>query len=151
MRLKQAFYKFGQSTSILIINKFPLYHLKYEWKPIDHFRVALNLIIKARLSAKFLLWKSVFMHMQTKLLFHFESFSLSLVFIMRFAATQNWPIILIKTMHRSLAFVMKFKLGNVLLVKVLRLLPSTTFFFFFFFFFFFLSLHNFLRFYKTML
>ena len=36
---------------------------------IDHFWVALNLIMKARLSAKFLLWKIIFIHMQTKLIF----------------------------------------------------------------------------------
>ena len=36
---------------------------------IDHFRVALNLIMKASLSAKFLLRKLVFIHMQTKLIF----------------------------------------------------------------------------------
>ena len=37
--------------------------------PLDHFRVGLNLIMKARLSAKFLLRKLVFIHMQTKLIF----------------------------------------------------------------------------------
>ena len=36
---------------------------------IGHFQVALNLILKARLSVKFLLWKSVFVHVQTKLIF----------------------------------------------------------------------------------
>ena len=34
---------------------------------IAHFQVGLSLIVKARLSAKFLLWKLVFIHMQTKL------------------------------------------------------------------------------------
>ena len=38
-------------------------------KLIGHFRVALNLSMKARLRAQFLLWKLVFIHMQTKLIF----------------------------------------------------------------------------------
>ena len=37
-------------------------------KVIGHFRVAVNLIIKVRLSAKFLLGKLVFIHMLTKLI-----------------------------------------------------------------------------------
>ena len=37
----------------------------------------LNLITKARLSAKFLLWKLVFIHMQKKVNFHMKSFTLS--------------------------------------------------------------------------
>ena len=36
---------------------------------VGHFPVDLNLIMKARLSAKFLLQKLVFIHMQTKLIF----------------------------------------------------------------------------------
>ena len=36
---------------------------------IGDFRVALNLIMKARLSAKFLFIKLFFIHMQTKLIF----------------------------------------------------------------------------------
>ena len=35
---------------------------------IVHFRISLNLIMKASLSAKFLLRKLVFIHMQTKLI-----------------------------------------------------------------------------------
>ena len=46
---------------------------------ISHFRVAVNLIIKARLNVKLLM----------------ESFALSLVYKMRFTATRKWPI----TMH----------------------------------------------------
>ena len=59
---------------------------------IGHFRVAVNLIIKARLRAKFLLWKLVFIHMQTKLIFIWKAFALSLAFIMRLTATRKWPI-----------------------------------------------------------
>ena len=64
---------------------------KFLCETIDHFRVALNLIMKARLSAKFLLWKLVFIRMQTKLIF-ILSFALSLAFIVRFTATRKWPI-----------------------------------------------------------
>ena len=56
-----------------------------------NFRVALDLIIKEKLSAKFLLGKLVFIHVQTKVTY-MKSFALSLAFIMRFTATQKWPI-----------------------------------------------------------
>ena len=59
---------------------------------IDHFWVVLNLIIKARLRAKFLFWKLVFIHMQNKINFLIKSFALSLAFIVRFTATRKWPI-----------------------------------------------------------
>ena len=39
--------------------------LSYHDGEIGDLRVALNLIVKARLSAKHLLWKLVFSHMQT--------------------------------------------------------------------------------------
>ena len=48
---------------------------QFWWRPrpytlaIDHFWIALNLVMKARFSAKFLSWKLVFIHMQTKLIF----------------------------------------------------------------------------------
>ena len=48
-----------------------------------------NLIMKASLSAKFFIWKLVFIHMQTKL-----SFERSLAFIMRFTATRIGHFIL---------------------------------------------------------
>ena len=57
-------------------------------------RVALNLVMEARLSAKFLLRKLVFIHMQTKLIFtgiivlHFSLASRKV----RFTATRKWPV-----------------------------------------------------------
>ena len=59
---------------------------------IGHFRVAVNLIMKARLSAKFLLRKLVFIHLQTKLIFIRKAFALSPAFIMRFTATRKWTM-----------------------------------------------------------
>ena len=52
----------------------------------------MNLIMKAGLSAKFVLSKLVFIHMQTKLIFKCKAFALSQAFIMRFTATGKWPI-----------------------------------------------------------
>ena len=61
--------------------------------PMGHFRVALNLIMKPRLSAKFLLRKLVFIHeYANKTNFHMKIFALSLAFIMRFTATRKWTI-----------------------------------------------------------
>ena len=54
----------------------------HKCKIIGHFRVSVNLIVKARLSAKF------------SFLFNLKDFVLnSLAFIMRFTATQKWPIV----------------------------------------------------------
>ena len=54
---------------------------------MDHFRAALNLIMKARLSAKF-----YYESYPNKTKFHMNSFALDLALIMRFTATQKWPI-----------------------------------------------------------
>ena len=64
---------------------------------IDHFRAALNLIVKVRLSAMFLLWKLVFIQMQKKkqTIFHTKSPALSLAFIMRFITTGKCTIVVI--------------------------------------------------------
>ena len=48
--------------------------------------------MKARLNAKFLLWKWVFYWYANKTNFHIKSFALSFAFIMRFTATRKWPI-----------------------------------------------------------
>ena len=42
------------------------FHFQY---PIGHFRVDLNLVMTARLGAQLFIWKLVFFHMQTKLIF----------------------------------------------------------------------------------
>ena len=55
---------------------------------IDHFRVALNLIMKARLSVKlFVIMKISFLPYENKTNFHVKRFALSLAFIVRFKAT----------------------------------------------------------------
>ena len=59
---------------------------------IGHFRVALNLIMKSRLSAKFKLGKLCFHSYANETNFHMKCFELSLAFIMRFTATRKWPI-----------------------------------------------------------
>ena len=53
---------------------------------LDHFRVAVNLIMKVRLSAK------LFFAYKMKTNFHHQNFGLSLAFIMRFKATRKRPI-----------------------------------------------------------
>ena len=57
---------------------------------IGHFPVALNLIVKARLSAKL---KISFHSYANKTNFHDKNFALSLAFITRFTATRKWPIL----------------------------------------------------------
>ena len=57
---------------------------------IGHFRVAVNLITKARLTAKLFTWKLVCLRMNENS-FRYKSFAQSLAFIMRFKATQKWP------------------------------------------------------------
>ena len=52
----------------------------------------MNLIMKVKLSAKFLL----FIHSYAnKTNFHMKAFALSLAFIMRFTVTRKWPIAII--------------------------------------------------------
>ena len=63
--------------------------LYLEHSIIGHFRVALNLIMKARLSAKFFIAKISFQSYANKTNFHMKSFALSLSFMMRFTATRK--------------------------------------------------------------
>ena len=58
---------------------------------IGHFRVAVNLIMKARLNAKLFIWTLVLFASEWKLIYN-ENFALSLSFIMRFTATRKWPM-----------------------------------------------------------
>ena len=58
------------------------------------FQVALNLIMKARLSVKLFIGKLVFIQVQNKTNFHMKSFALSLPFIKGFKATRKCPIII---------------------------------------------------------
>ena len=61
-------------------------------REIGHFRVALNLTVKARLSAKLFNVKISFHSNANKTNFHVKRFAVSLAFIMRFTATRIWPI-----------------------------------------------------------
>mgnify|MGYP006896104768 CR=1 FL=1 len=59
---------------------------------IGHFRVHLSLHFKARLSAKSLLWKSVFIHIEIGTNYHNKSFALRLALKERLRGTRKWPI-----------------------------------------------------------
>ena len=63
---------------------------------ISHFRVHFSLHFKVRLSAKFLLWKSVFIHIEIGTNYHNKNFTLRLTLKERLLkGTQRWPIIII--------------------------------------------------------
>ena len=59
---------------------------------IVHFRVHLSLYFKARLSAKSLLWKSVFIHIEIGTNYHNKNFALRLALKERLKRTRKWPI-----------------------------------------------------------
>ena len=59
---------------------------------IGHFRVHLSLHFKARLSAKSLLWKSVFIHIEIGTNYHNKNFALRLALKERLKGTRKWPI-----------------------------------------------------------
>ena len=69
---------------------------------IGHFRVAVKLIVKARLSVKFSFLKVSFHSYAIKTNFHVKSFALSLAFIMRFTATRKSSITNVVEMSDSL-------------------------------------------------
>ena len=72
----------------------------YEWVTIGHYRVNLSLHFKARLSAKSLLWKSVFIHIEIRTNYHNKNLALRLALKDRLRRTRKWPIcmqIFIKT------------------------------------------------------
>ena len=60
---------------------------------IGYFRVHLSLHFKARLSAKSLLWKSVFIHIEIGINYHNKSFALRLALKERLRGTRKWPIL----------------------------------------------------------
>ena len=60
---------------------------------LGHFRVHLSLYFKARLSAKSLLWKSVFTHIEIRTNYHNKSFALRLALKERLRGTRKWPIV----------------------------------------------------------
>ena len=59
---------------------------------IGHFRVHLSLHFKARLSAKSLLWKSVFIHIEIGTNYHDKNFALRLALKERLKGTRKWSI-----------------------------------------------------------
>ena len=61
-------------------------------RPIGHFRVHLSLHFKARLSAKSLLWKSVFIHIKIETNYHNKNFALRLALKERLKGTRKWSI-----------------------------------------------------------
>ena len=69
---------------------------------MDHFRVAVNLTMTARLSAKLFRWKLVLFAYEWKLNFHSKNFALSLAFTMRFKATRKWSIEKITLNYRNI-------------------------------------------------
>ena len=62
---------------------------------IGQFRVHLRLHFKARLSAKLLLWKSVFIHIEIGSNYHNKNFALRLALKERLTRTRKWPICLL--------------------------------------------------------
>ena len=59
---------------------------------IGHFRVQLSLYFKTRLSAKSLLWKSVFIHIEIATNYRNKNFALGLALKERLMGTRKWPI-----------------------------------------------------------
>ena len=61
--------------------------------PIGHFRVHHILHFKVRLSAKSLLWKSVFIHIEIRTSYHDKNFALRLALKERLRGTRERPIV----------------------------------------------------------
>ena len=59
---------------------------------LGHFRVHPSLHFKARLSAKSLLRKSVFIHVEIRTNYHNKNFALRLTLKERLRGTRKWPI-----------------------------------------------------------
>ena len=62
-------------------------------REIGHFRVHLSLHFKARVSAKSLLRKSVFIHIEIETNYHNKNFALRLTLKERLNGTRKWPIV----------------------------------------------------------
>ena len=67
-------------------------HLRWQGTWIGHFRVHLSLHFKVRLSAKSLLWKSVFIHIEIESNYHNKNFALRLALKERLRRTRKWII-----------------------------------------------------------
>jgi len=75
------------------------YTVMYCWSVVDlqfllnrHFRVHLSLHFKARLIAKSLLWKSVFIHIEIGTNYHNKNVALRLALKKRLKGTRKWPV-----------------------------------------------------------
>ena len=77
---------FPESSGLLVSG----WALGCQW--IGHFRVHLSLHFKTRLSAKSLLWKSVFIHIETGTNYHDKNFAPRLALKERLRGTRKWPI-----------------------------------------------------------
>ena len=64
----------------------------FPFDQVGHFRVHLSLHFKARLSAKSLLWKSVFIHIEIGTNDHNKNFALRLALKERLTRIREWPI-----------------------------------------------------------
>ena len=90
--------------------------LSSSYSLIGHFRVAVNLIMIARLQCKAFHTKISFVCIWMKTNFQMKSFALSLAFVMRFIATRKWSIGLESTTLCTLDHVwcaMMFNWGSV--------------------------------------
>ena len=65
----------------------------------SHFRVHLSLHFKARLSAKSLLRKSIFIHIEIGTNYHNKNIALTLALKVRLRETRKWPISLLEYCH----------------------------------------------------
>ena len=59
----------------------------------SHFRVHLSLHFNARLSARSVLWKSVFIYIEIRTNYHNKDFALRLTLKERLRGTRKWPIV----------------------------------------------------------
>ena len=71
---------------------------------IGHFRVHISLHFEARLSAKSLLWKSVFIHIEIGTNYHDKNFALRLALKERLKGTRKWPIGMLIYRHQEFQF-----------------------------------------------
>ena len=83
--------KLGGWPHIVLCSFVCLSLFAFQSKLTGHFRVRLNLHFKARLSAKSLLWKSVFIHIEIGTNCHNKSFALRLALKERLRGTRKWP------------------------------------------------------------
>ena len=77
---------------LLLLLSFLFFCFSQSKRSIGHFRVRLSLHFKARLSAKSLLWKPVFIHIEIGTNYRNKSFALRLALKEGLRGTRKWPI-----------------------------------------------------------